>query len=132
MRGRAGSWYLVGLDLEKNSLRTFRLDRISSEISVEKKSNAYVIPEGIPDQHAEETQEVALLRVRKNRGHQLRALATHVHAGDEWDDISLPILNASWLLRLILWHRDDVIVVEPISLRKDVRAALVDLQVLHG
>ena len=132
MRGRAGSWYLVGQDLEKNSLRTFRLDRISSEISVEKKSNAYVIPEGIPDQHAEETQEVALLRVRKNRGHQLRALATHVHAGDEWDDISLPILNASWLLRLILWHRDDVIVVEPISLRKDVRAALVDLQVLHG
>jgi len=135
MRGRAGSWYLVGLDLEKGSLRTFRIDRIFSEISVGKKNNAYVIPENIPEQHSEEVQEVALLRVRKNRGHQLRSLATLVHSGDDWDDwddVSIPILSASWLLRLILWHRDDVIVLEPATLRKDVLAALTDLQVLHG
>jgi proteasome accessory factor B len=132
MRGRTGSWYLVGLDLEKNSLRTFRLDRIFSEISVGKKNNAYVIPENIPEQHSEEVQEVALLRVRKNRGHQLRSLATLVHSGDDWDDVSIPILSPSWLLRLILWHRDDVIVLEPATLRKDVLAALTDLQVLHG
>jgi len=135
MRGRAGSWYLVGLDLEKGSLRTFRIDRIFSEISVGKKNNAYVIPENIPEQHSEEVQEVALLRVRKNRGHQIRSLATLVHSGDDWDDwddVSIPILSASWLLRLILWHRDDVIVLEPATLRKDVLAALTDLQVLHG
>ena len=135
MRGRAGSWYLVGLDLEKGSLRTFRIDRIFSEISVGKKNNAYVIPENIPEQHSEEVQEVALLRVRKNRGHQLRSLATLVHSGDDWDDwddVSIPILSASWLLCLILWHRDDVIVVKPATLRKDVLAALTDLQVLHG
>jgi proteasome accessory factor B len=132
MRGRAGSWYLVGLDLEKGSLRTFRLDRIFSEISVGKKNNAYVIPENIPEQHPEEVQEVALLRVRKNRGHQLRSLATLLHSGDDWDDVSIPILSASWLLRLILWHRDDVIVVKPATLRKDVLASLIDLQVLHG
>jgi len=132
MRGRAGSWYLVGLDLEKGSLRTFRIDRIFSEISVGKKNNAYVIPENIPEQHSEEVQEVALLRVRKNRGHQLRSLATLVHSGDDWDDVSIPILSPSWLLRLILWHRDDVIVLEPATLRKDVLAALTDLQVLHG
>ena len=132
MRGRTGSWYLVGLDLEKGSLRTFRLDRIFSEISVGKKNNAYVIPENIPEQHSEEVQEVALLRVRKNRGHQLRSLATLVQSGDDWDDVSIPILSASWLLRLILWHRDDVIVVKPATLRKDVLASLIDLQVLHG
>jgi len=132
MRGRAGSWYLVGLDLEKGSSRTFRIDRIFSEISVGKKNNAYVIPENIPEQHSEEVQEVALLRARKNRGHQLRSLATLVHSGDDWDDVSIPILSPSWLLRLILWHRDDVIVLEPATLRKDVLAALTDLQVLHG
>ena len=132
MRGRAGSWYLVGLDLEKGSLRTFRLDRIFSEISVGKKNNAYVIPENIPEQHSEEVQEVALLRVRKNRGHQLRSLSTLVNSGDDWDDVSIPILSPSWLLRLILWHRDDVIVVKPATLRKDVLASLIDLQVLHG
>ena len=132
MRGRAGSWYLVGLDLEKGSLRTFRIDRIFSEISVGKKNNAYVIPENIPEQHSEEVQEVALLRVRKNRGHQLRSLSTLVNSGDDWDDVSIPIVSPSWLLRLILWHRDDVIVLEPATLRKDVLAALTDLQVLHG
>jgi len=131
MRGRTGSWYLVGLDLEKGSLRTFRLDRIASEVSVGKKSNAYVIPETIPEQGAEEVEVSALLRIRKNRGHQLRSLATRVEAGDEWDEVSLPILDSSWLQRLILWHRDDVIVVEPLTLRKDVVDALTRLQVHH-
>ena len=132
MRGRTGSWYLVGLDLEKGSLRTFRLDRIASEVSVGKKSNAYMIPETIPEQGAEEVEVSALLRIRKNRGHQLRSLATRVEAGDEWDEVSLPILDSSWLQRLILWHRDDVIVVEPLTLRKDVVDALSRLQVHHG
>ena len=132
MRGRTGSWYLVGLDLEKGSLRTFRLDRIASEVSVGKKSNAYVIPETIPEQRAEEVEVSALLRIRKNRGHQLRSLATRVEAGDEWDEVFLPILDSSWLQRLILWHRDDVIVVEPLTLRKDVVDALTQLQVHHG
>jgi proteasome accessory factor B len=132
MRGQAGSWYLVGLDIEKNSLRTFRLDRISSEVIVGKKSNVYVIPENIPDQRAEEAADIALLRIRKNRGHQLRALATRIQLGDEWDEVSLPVLDVSWLLRLILWHRDDVVVVEPLSLRKDVLDALTDLRVMHG
>ena len=131
MRGRTGSWYLVGLDLEKGSLRTFRLDRIASEVSVGKKSNAYVIPETIPEQGAEEVEVSALIRIRKNRGHQLRSLATRVEAGDEWDEVSLPILDSSWLQRLILWHRDDVIVVEPLTLRKDVVDALTRLQVHH-
>ena len=132
MRGQAGSWYLVGLDIEKNSLRTFRLDRISSEVIVGKKSNVYVIPENIPDQRAEEAADIALLRIRKNRGHQLRALATRIQLGDEWDEVSLPVLDVSWLLRLILWHCDDVVVVEPLTLRKDVLDVLTDLRVLHG
>jgi proteasome accessory factor B len=132
MRGNAGSWYLVGLDLEKNSLRTFRIDRMASEVIVGKKSGAFEIPQIVPDQRADEAQENALLRIRKNRGHQLRSLAHQVKTGDEWDEVSLPILDASWLLRLILWHRDDVVVLEPVTLRRAVIDALRNLQVLHG
>jgi len=132
LRGQSGSWYLVGLDGEKDSLRTFRLDRIVSEVTVSKKAHSFDIPELIPAQGSDEVSEFALLRIRKNRGHQLRSLATLVESGEEWDEIRLPIVDASWLLRTILWHRDDVIALDPPILRKSVIDSLEELRVLHG
>ena len=132
LRGQSGSWYLVGQDLEKNSLRTFRLDRIVSEVSASKKSNTYVIPDEIPDQGAEEVREIARIRIRKNRGHQLRSYAKVLESDEEWDEVSLPIVDANWLLRTILWHRDDVVLLEPSSLRKQIVQSLKELRVLHG
>jgi len=132
LRGQSGSWYLVGRDLDKGSLRTFRLDRIASQVTVNKKAQAFQIPDQIPMISDEEVKERALLHVRKNRGHQLRSLGTLVDSGEEWDVLSLPILDPSWLLRSILWHRDDVIVVEPISLRESVINSLNELRALHG
>jgi proteasome accessory factor B len=132
MRGQSGSWYVVGLDLDKKSLRTFRLDRIVSEVSVAKKSNTYVIPDVVPAEIQGQEKILAHLRVRKNRGHQLRALAAVVESEDEWDQISLPIVDASWLLRTILWHRDDVVVLAPSELREQVIESLKELLELHG
>jgi len=132
MRGQSGSWYLVGLDREKDSLRTFRLDRISSEVKVGKKANAFDIPDQLANDSEGEAMECALLRIRKSRGHQLRSLATLIEPGEEWDEISLPIVDASWLLRVILWHRDDVIALGPSALRKSVIDSLSELRVLHG
>ena len=122
----------MGQDLEKNSLRTFRLDRIVSEVSASKKSNTYVVPDEIPNQGAEEVREVARIRIRKNRGHQLRSYATVLESDEEWDEVSLPIVDANWLLRTILWHRDDVVLLEPSSLRKQIVQSLKELRVLHG
>ena len=132
MRGQSGSWYLVGLDLEKDSLRTFRLDRIISEVTVSKKVNSFEMPDSISDHNSDETREVAIIRVRKHRGHQLRSLATMIETGEEWDEIQLSILNESWLVRKILWHRDDVVVLEPRALRERVIASLTELRALHG
>jgi predicted DNA-binding transcriptional regulator YafY len=122
----------VGLDREKDSLRTFRLDRISSEVKVGKKANAFDIPDQLASDSDNEAMEFALLRIRKSRGHQLRSLATLIEPGEEWDEISLPIVDASWLLRVILWHRDDVIALGPFALRKSVIDSLSELRVLHG
>ena len=132
MRGESGSWYLVGLDRAKDSVRTFRLDRIVSEVNVSKKSNTFDIPDQLSDGIRDEAQEFALLRIRKNRGHQLRSLATVVETGEEWDEIRLPIVDSSWLLRSILWHRDDVVAVEPAALRDQVVESLKELRALHG
>ena len=132
MRGQSGSWYLVGLDREKGSLRTFRLDRIASQVTLDKKRDTFEIPDQSPQLSTDEAEEVALLRVRKGRGRQLRSLGTLLESGDEWDEISLPIVDAAWLLRTILWHRDDVIAIEPPVLRKSVIDSLKELRVLHG
>jgi len=132
LRGKSGSWYLVGLDREKSAARTFRLDRIVSEVSVSKKVNSYVIPDVLPEQDTSEITEQAILRVRKSRGHQLRSLATLIEAGEEWDEITLPILDLSWLVRTILWHRDDVIALQPQALRTRVIDSLKELSSLHG
>jgi proteasome accessory factor B len=132
MRGQSGSWYLVGFDREKDSLRTFRLDRIVSEVSVSKKVHSFEIPETLPDQNGDESKDFAILHVRKHRGHQLRSLSRHVEPGDDWDEITLSIVDESWLLRAILWHRDDVIVLKPPALRERVINSLKELRVLHG
>ena len=132
MRGQSGSWYLVGLDRGKDSLRTFRLDRIVSEVSVSKKVNTFDIPEPITNQAADESKDFAVLRIRKNRGHQLRSLGTLLELGEEWDEVRLSIVDESWLVRTILWHRDDVIVLEPPTLRERVIHSLKNLRELHG
>jgi proteasome accessory factor B len=122
----------VGLDREKSAVRTFRLDRIVSEVSVSKKVKSFDAPETIPDQDTDETSELAVLRVRKNRGHQLRSLAKLVEAGEDWDEITLPILDDSWLVRTILWHRDDVIALQPPALKKRIVDSLKELGSLHA
>ena len=132
LRGQSGSWYLVGLDREKESIRTFRLDRMVSEVSVSKKVYTFDIPEPIPSQVGDEATDFALLRVRKNRGHQLRSLGTLHESEEEWDQVRLPIIDSSWLLRSILWHRDDVIVLKPTDLRERVIDSLKELRALHG
>jgi len=132
LRGKSGSWYLVGLDREKSATRTFRIDRIVSEVSVSKKVNSYEMPDALPEQDTGETTEHAILRVRKNRGYQLRSLSILIEAGEEWDEITLPILDLSWLVRTILWHRDDVIALQPPALRTRVIESLKELSSLHG
>ena len=131
LRGKAGSWYLLGLDIEKGSARTFRIDRIVSDVKIAKKANSYEIPGEISDQNSDEVKEFALLHIRKNRGSQLRSLGTLVGSNDEWDQIRLPIMDQSWVLRSILWHRDDVIVFEPGHLRERVISALHEMRGLH-
>ena len=131
LRGRTGSWYLMGLDLEKGASRSFRLDRIVDVINVSKKNNAFEIPNHLPDEEASEASEYAILRVRKNRGHQLRSLGEVLESHEEWDEIRLPIVDSSWLVRIVLWHRDDVVAVSPIDFKERVIDSLKELREIH-
>jgi proteasome accessory factor B len=131
LRGRAGSWFLIAFDVNKGEQRTFRLDRISGEVSVGKKSGAFTTPSTLQEESTED-QPVATLLLRKNRGNQFRANAISIEIGDEWDRAQVPIFSHTWILSLILWHRDDVVVIEPQSLRQETIRALQEVKSAHG
>jgi len=130
-----GFWYFSGLDVSKNEIRTFRCDRIVGDITVNKKTQLYEIPEN--------RQENALtmenfpmirttLRVRSGRGSQLRNIALSIEAEDEHDLMEIEYSSESEMLALVLWHLDDVEVVSPPSLRLKVIESLKSLVDSHG
>jgi len=131
LRGRAGSWFLIALDVNKGEQRTFRLDRISGEVSAGKKNGVFDAPSSLHEESTED-QPVATLLLRKNRGNQFRSKAKSITSGDEWDTAQVPIFSSFWILSLILWHRDDVVVLEPESLRQETIRALQKVKSDHG
>ena len=134
VQARKSHWYLIGLDLEKSAIRNFRLDRIAGEVTAVGKAQSYEIPSNFEISELEQTPEtpIAKLQVRPGSGYQLRRLATQVHASDEWDKIEIPMFDLDFLINLVLWHGDDVIVLEPLALRTSVIDALTKLVKTHG
>jgi len=134
VQARKSHWYLIGLDLEKSAIRNFRLDRIAGEVTAVGKAQSYEIPSNFEIFELEQTPEtpIAKLQVRPGSGYQLRRLATQVHASDEWDQIEIPMFDLDFLINLVLWHGDDVIVLEPLTLRTAVIDALTKLVKTHG
>ena len=131
LRGRAGAWFLIAFEVSKGEERTFRLDRISGEVSVGEKGGVFTAPLTIQEANSEE-QPTAELLLRKNRGHQFRSMARSLVLGDEWDTVQVPIFSTPWILSLILWHRDDVVVLEPPALRQETIRALHEVKSAHG
>jgi proteasome accessory factor B len=130
-----GFWYFTGLDVDKEVLRTFRCDRIQGEIVISKKTNSYEIPESfkaetLSDEY--ESRSKCLLKVRKGRCSQLRFRGSVVIVDDEFDVVNIEYDFEDEILAQILWHLDDVEVLEPQVLRKRTIQSLKRLVGNHG
>jgi proteasome accessory factor B len=134
VQARKSHWYLIGLDLEKTAIRNFRLDRIDGDVSTVGKSQSYEIPASFEISELEPTIEtpIAVLQVRPGSGYQLRRLAKTIETADEWDLLEIPMFDLEFLLNLVLWHGDDVIVSAPAELRAAAVTALTKLVKTHG
>ena len=130
-----GFWYFRGFDTEKMDIRTFRCDRIQGELIISKKSNSYQIPENFktdlsfndftPDKNA-------ILRIRKGRGAQIKILASSSINDGDFDSVQINYSSQIPLVELILWHLDDVEVIEPMILRNEIVKSLENLVTCHG
>lgn len=132
---RESHWYLAGIDLAKDALRTFRLDRIDGDVTINKSGDGYEIPAGfdvfasLDSQHDAHT---ATIDIRKGKAHLLRNTAiTSVDKG-EWDRVTVNYFDTQRFIDLILWHGDDALVIQPSELRGEIIAALEKIVNHHG
>ncbi len=111
-----GSWYLVGLDLDKKEIRVFKVSRITSDIKFESKANSFEVPEGFRIQDhllmlAPEPTTRFVARVRVGTCQSLRSQGVVSGVDGEWDRIEISLGN-NWLEQL-LWFGSDVVLEEP-------------------
>ena len=120
LSNRSGFWYVSGVDQEIQEVRTFRLDRIIGAIEVLKNKSAFEFPADFDFDLVNVTapNRVAVIDVRKGKGHVLRTLSESTKDLGEWDQIKVPIHSIQTLAAEILWHGEDVFVHQPTDLRE--------------
>jgi len=135
LASRDGFWYFAGIDLDKGAIRTFRLDRVEGEIVAEKKNASFEIPAGFDlFSHLDEgiSAKLATIDIRKGKAFALRKKALSVVEKGEWDKITIQYGDESTFIDSLLWHLDDVVVIEPSELRESVVKILSSMVVNHG
>ena len=132
---RSGFWYIAGVDQEVQEIRTFRLDRITNQITAGDTPSEFEAPEGFSAKASVNVMNpngFAVIDLRKGKGAALRALASSQQSLGEWDQLKIPIFNLESLSALILWHGVDAVVQEPKSLRNLIIDQLEALVSNHG
>jgi proteasome accessory factor B len=130
-----GFWYFSGFDTEKMDIRTFRCDRVQGELKVPKKLNSYQIPADYKTDMSFNDltpDKKAILRIRKGRGAQIKMLASSLIDDGDFDTVQINYSSQIPLVQLILWHLDDVEVLEPMFLRDEIVKSLENLVHNHG
>jgi proteasome accessory factor B len=130
-----GYWYVAGLDLAKREVRLFRLDRFSSTVKEQGRASSYEIPNDFSMSDLLKSQArnyLCRLKLRTDKAYSLRRFATDTSSEDDWDIVDYSYASVDQLLRDLLWHGDDVQLVEPNDLREKVSASLARIENTHG
>jgi proteasome accessory factor B len=130
-----GYWYLIGRDIDKASLRTFRVDRISSTISFKASAGSFEVDIEALDQeeHSFDLEiHTALLALRKGKAPQLRTGNQVIELDADWDQIEIEYKSEEILIQQILWHGTDVRLLAPQEMREEIIRRVEEAITLHG
>jgi proteasome accessory factor B len=130
-----GFWYLIGFDIDREAIRTFRLDRFASSVSLKGQANAYevdLLALDLEEVDASDEDHKATIAVRKGKGASLRTDATVTEKDTDWDLLELSYRSEAQLIRELLWIGDSGYVVAPTELRNRVVRILQEAVAHHG
>jgi len=117
-----GYWYLIGMDVDRQALRLFKLSRFLGDITVSKKKKEFEIPSNfnVSDYLPKEDVEIirtAKVNIRKDLGILLRERGKLIKPGEDFDTYELNYENETVFLREIIWHGANVKILEPVELQ---------------
>ena len=130
-----GYWYLVARDIEKSALRTFRLDRFASSLTLSSKGDSFEVDLGELNAYENDFLEdlnVATLLVRKGKSPALRNEGIVSEHDSEWDKVEVQYQSPSHLLREVLWAGENAVIIAPEDLRKTLIDSLEKVVATHG
>jgi proteasome accessory factor B len=130
-----GYWYLIGNDLDRDALRTFRVDRINSTVSVSGRPGAYEIDRSLLEtEEAKYSAQIknAVVAIRKGKAQSLRTGTTITEKSADWDLCTVQYRSDENLLQRVLWYGTDAVIEEPQHLRLEIIARLEKAVQLHG
>jgi proteasome accessory factor B len=130
-----GRWYLVGHDVDRDDVRTFRLSRIGDDVTAFGDAGSVHKPDGVDLQAIVDrvagTGDVAGsadVWVAHGRALELRRLGADTGSreigGRPGTVVRIPVRSWDWIARLITGHGADALVLSPAELRADVTAKL--------
>ncbi len=129
-----GSWYFIGFDIDRVSIRTFRLDRFSSAVKVSAGSGKFEIDfeslESEEQVHSESSK--AVISIRQGRAHHFAGAQTLRELDTDWLEIEVEYHDENWLIQEILTCGTNAILIDPPHLRKEIVSRLEQLVANHG
>jgi proteasome accessory factor B len=128
-----GYWYLIAKDQAKEGIRTFRLDRVASSVTVKGNSDAFTVEvETLDAMELLESDDLAIARVaiRKGKGAALRTDATITELNAEWDIADIQYRSETQVIREVLWAGESAYILEPLELRSKI-VSIVEKAIAH-
>ena len=122
-------WYLFALDFGKQEQRSYRLDRIKSE--VKRSAKSFVKPEfKLPSSHFPLCE--VLMKVRRDLAADLIINSEIVSEDADWITRKKSFSSETVAISEILRFSPNVVVLQPVNVVSGVTAALSRLHALHG
>ena len=129
-----GYWYLIGFDNERQSIRTFRLDRFASSVKTSSGSGKFDIDyealEGEEQVHGETSK--AILLIRQGRAHHFASSRLLGERDQDWLELEVEYHDENWLIQEVLTCGANAILIDPPHLRSEIISRLEELVAKHG